>query len=228
MLQLNAFFPYFGSKVRLATNYPLPRYQTVIEPFAGSAGYALRHYYLKVNLYDLNPIIVGIWDFLIKASSADIKALPLEEDKIQGLSDEKKNFIGFWFSRSQVAPQKKISKLGLTNKYPWAYWSEDIRERIAFQVCFIKHWRVALKSYSEIPNQTATWFIDPPYQSAGKKYPFGRDLNFDSLGTYSKTRQGQVIVCENGSASWLPFTFLYANKSINKKETNELVFIKDE
>lgn len=41
---LRPFFTYFGAKWRAAPHYPPPTHPTVIEPFAGAAGYALRHH----------------------------------------------------------------------------------------------------------------------------------------------------------------------------------------
>ena len=55
----------------------------------------------------------------------------------------------------------------------------------------------------------ATWFIDPPYQNAGKHYRFGSSqLDYPALAAWCQTREGQVIVCEQGGATWLPFQVL--------------------
>lgn len=43
MNKLKPFFTYFGGKYRIAPRYPKPQYNTIIEPFAGSAGYSLRY-----------------------------------------------------------------------------------------------------------------------------------------------------------------------------------------
>ena len=52
----------------------------------------------------------------------------------------------------------------------------------------------------------ATWFVDPPYQGAGKHYRFGSEhIDFLALAGWCKSRPGQVIVCENKGAGWLPF-----------------------
>lgn len=59
-------------------------------------------------------------------------------------------------------------------------------------------------SYSEIENQTATWFIDPPYQFGGDHY-HENGIDFPVLGEWCKSRNGHVIVCENTKANWLPF-----------------------
>jgi site-specific DNA-adenine methylase len=40
---LRPFFPYYGSKWRAARAYPPPLHRQIVEPFAGSAGYALRY-----------------------------------------------------------------------------------------------------------------------------------------------------------------------------------------
>jgi hypothetical protein len=69
-------FPFYGSKWRDAKRYPPPTHGIVIEPFAGSAGYSLWHAPRKVLLIDADPIIVGVWEYLIGASEAEILALP--------------------------------------------------------------------------------------------------------------------------------------------------------
>lgn len=75
-MKLKPFFKFYGGKWRATNLYPEPRHNTLIEPFAGSAGYALNYAHLDVKLYDVDPIIVGIWDFLIHASMSDIMDLP--------------------------------------------------------------------------------------------------------------------------------------------------------
>ncbi len=50
----------------------------------------------------------------------------------------------------------------------------------------------------------ATWFVDPPYQNMGKLYKENK-IDYQELGTYCRERLGQVMVCENEGADWLPF-----------------------
>jgi hypothetical protein len=50
----------------------------------------------------------------------------------------------------------------------------------------------------------ATWFVDPPYARAGRHYRF-RVGDYQALADWCRTRHGQVIVCEQQGASWLPF-----------------------
>ena len=65
------------------------------------------------------------------------------------------------------------------------------------------------------PDITATWFIDPPYQSTsthpnarGKGYAYGCNsdaVDYDHLSRFCRTRRDHVIVCEQPEARWLPF-----------------------
>lgn len=80
---------------------------------------------------------------------------------------------------------------------------------IASQVESIRHWKIHNCSYEECPVGPATWFVDPPYQHAGKHYTHGsQGIDFEALGEWCKSRDGQVIVCENDGAAWLPFRHL--------------------
>ena len=73
---LKPFFPFYGSKWRDAKRYAGPLTELVIEPFAGSAGYSTFYEPQQVLLNDVDPIICGVWDYLIKASMQEILKLP--------------------------------------------------------------------------------------------------------------------------------------------------------
>lgn len=74
------------------------------------------------------------------------------------------------------------------------------------QVGKIRHWRIIEGSYESAPDVEATWFIDPPYEVAGNQYPCSAaDIDFAALGAWCRARRGQVMVCENDGAQWLPF-----------------------
>jgi len=72
-------FTYYGSRWRAAPRYPFPRRGTIVEPFAGAAGYSIRHANKKVILVEKNAKMACVWRYLIKATSAEILALPLIE-----------------------------------------------------------------------------------------------------------------------------------------------------
>jgi site-specific DNA-adenine methylase len=195
-------FSYYGSKSKLVSFYPPPRYDTIIEPFAGSAAYALSgdNWQKNVILYDTNPKVAAVWDYLIHATEADIAALPdvRPGQKVTdfNLTEAERWLVGFNINRGSSMPKITASRRsnGLTYK---KYISENLYK--------VKHWKIFGTSYELCPNQEATWFVDPPYQKAGKYYFGFTQMNFEFLRGWCQERRGQVIVCENQGADWLPF-----------------------
>lgn len=218
MQSLKPFFSYFGSKYRLAPKYPQPEYDTIIEPFAGSAGYSLRYPERDVILVDSDPVIVAIWRWLISATEDDVLSLPrLKPDDTLAdydLPQAAKWLMGFWVAGARPVPGLKVSRFGATNGNGYdrlAMWPE----RVASQLRYIRHWQVIEDSYANAPDREATWFVDPPYQVAGKTYRHGsKGIDFDALGEWCRGRHGQVIVCENEGADWLPFEHFARHQSI--------------
>jgi site-specific DNA-adenine methylase len=73
---LRPFFSFYGGKWRAAPYYPTPQFNRVIEPFAGAAGYSTRHHERDVVLVEADPVIAGLWRWLIAAPSSEVLALP--------------------------------------------------------------------------------------------------------------------------------------------------------
>jgi hypothetical protein len=220
----------------VANYYPAPTHSTIIEPFAGSAGYSLRYPDHQVRLYDADPIICGIWNYLIHVSPDEIRGLPVVFDHVDELNvcQEAKSLIGFWLNKGTVQPSKSPSKWmrDYQVKQPGCtYWSPAVTERIAQQVPFIRHWTISLASYETIPNMKSTWFIDPPYQVAGRAYRF-HDINYPALGEWCQSRAGQVVVCENAGAEWLQFRTFRTIKGLEGqrggKRSVEVIWTNDE
>src|SRR5688572_15084822 len=67
---------YYGAKSSLVDYYPAPKHNRLIEPFAGTAKYALKHYERDVVLVDKYEVIIKIWKWLQSCSPADILSLP--------------------------------------------------------------------------------------------------------------------------------------------------------
>ena len=160
MKRLAPFFSYYGSKWRMAPMYPAPKHDEIIEPFAGSAQYATLHHTKRVVLLDKNPIIVGVWQYLIRVSETELRALPLDFDDIRdvpGLPQEARWFVGFWLNSAVAAPRHRPSKWTKFNagKKLACSWGETCRERVASQLRYIRHWQVA----------EADWL---PFQSLGQ------------------------------------------------------------
>ena len=80
-------FGYFGAKHGMARFYPAPLYNTVIEPFAGAAGYACYWSSLpgsninRVILIDSNPNVIALWHRLQRMSIDQLMSIP---DPIKG------------------------------------------------------------------------------------------------------------------------------------------------
>jgi len=231
---LKPFWTFFGGKWRIAPRYPEPKYNTIIEPFAGAAGYSLRYSDQKIILIECDPVIAGIWRWLIKTTPRQVRALP-RLPKSGALADAKwpcaeaRYLAGFWITRGATHPNLTASAWMRDPCYVRWSWGEHAIERIAQQVERIKHWRVIEDDYSAAANREATWFIDPPYQVAGTRYRFGsRDLDFRTLAKWCRSRRGQTIVCEQEGADWLPFRDFYAakaNESVNGgKISHEVVW----
>jgi hypothetical protein len=207
----------------------------LVEPFAGAAGYACRYHWLDVHLYDIDPVIFGVWDYIIRASREDILSLPLlpVDAHIDDLPDhvcqEARWLIGFWLDAGSRYPRLTFSPWGRTHTSREKFWGEASRLSIANQVQHIKHWRVYNQCYSNILNRTSTWFVDPPYSSsAGTRYKHSQ-INFSHLAEWCDTRRGQVIVCESEGADWLPFTFLVSavackGKNRTSTRTSEVLY----
>lgn len=223
-MRLRPFFSYFGSKYRIVPRYPAPLYPTICEPFAGAASYACAYPDRRVVLVDRDPVIVGVWRYLIRTSAAEILALP---DILEGMTtddvrapEEARALIGFWLNAACTAPRKRPSRWALeAHTGSQLYWGPRVRARLAAQVEHIRHWRAIEGSYEGASGrEPATWFVDPPYQWMGKCYVHGSSaIDFAHLARWCREREGQVIVCENEGADWLPFVpFVHAKAVSNR------------
>jgi len=196
---------YYGTKKKLAKYYPLPQYDIIVEPFAGAAQYSLYgdNWKKQVILIDKYPVIPIIWAYLISATPADILALPDlnvgdNVDNFTQLSQEEKWLIGFCINSASAMPKKTAQVR--------TQWNRSKKE-IAENLYKIKHWKVMAGDYTEITSsKEATWFIDPPYQYGGIYYRYNNSkMDYQALSKWCLERKGQIIVCENTKADWLPF-----------------------
>lgn len=228
---LRPFFGYYGGKWRDALkHYPEPQFKTIVEPFAGSAGYALRYPDRNVILCEIDPILAAVWKYLSRVKPAEILAMrdlnPDESLDDLRVCQEAKWLIGFWLNRGVATPRKSPSRWMRDGLRPGCFWGPKVRLRIASQVSAIRHWEIHNCSYMDSPSpHRATWFIDPPYQLAGRHYRFGSELmNYDHLASWCKSRRGQTIVCENAGADWLPFRDLAHVKTTRARYRSKEVF----
>lgn len=227
-MRLPAFFCYYGAKWRAAPHYPRPSHDVVIEPFCGAAGFSVLNHRRQVRLFDVNETIIGVWRYLIAVRQAELLALPDVVDEIPaGLAPEARDLIGFWLNKGCERPRPRAGAWMRSGKYPGSFWGPAVRQRLAGALPFIRHWTAAVASYESLPDVEATWFIDPPYEgAAGRHYKFS-SIDYAHLGEWCRRRRGQVIVCEEDGARWLPFTPLRDVKGL-REPTREAVWLNTE
>lgn len=232
MTELRPFFCFYGGKWRASNYYPPPEHNTIIEPFAGAAGYATRHHTHDVRLVDIDPIITGVWDYLIHVGSYEIMRLPPVVEHIDDVNapQEARWLIGFWLNKGAAYPCKTPSKW--MREHPKGFWGYTIRSRIAQQIQCIRHWRIYPRSYKICANIEATYLIDPPYKSeVGRHYRYS-NVDYKHLAEWCRSRKGQVMVCEYEGATWLPFrpfmTLHSTGGTHGKGFTKEAIWIKGE
>jgi site-specific DNA-adenine methylase len=216
---IRPLFRYYGSKWVLARRYPRPAENIeIVEPFAGSACFALHYWWHPVTLYDADPKIVELWRYLISADPTRILSLPdvfdgcdLRDFDVEPIE---RWLIGWWCGAGQYARNTfsgwAARHLAAQGDRCTRAWSAALRQRIADAVPLIRHWQVERLPYADVPNRDAYWFIDPPYEGrAGSYYTHGsKSIDYAHLGSWCRERMGQVVVCEHDDAAWLPFRVL--------------------
>jgi len=210
-------FSYYGSKSKIVRYYPKPEYDSIIEPFAGSARYSLMYPDHEVTLCDLDHTIYSIWSWLINdASLSDIDRLPdlnVGDDirDIKYLSQVERWFLGFAVSMGVAKPCNIVTKRS-------EHEITRLKKRTINYLPKIKHWIIKNQSFEELDNQESTWFVDPPYINGGQYYRHSQ-IDYSLLCEWCKERKGQTIVCENDGAVWLPFTPLKPMQGMRHKKT---------
>jgi hypothetical protein len=207
---------YFGAKTNVVDYYPRPLHDKIIEPFAGTARYALKYFDRDVLLVDKFDIVVRVWKWLQLCSIGDIERLPHHVEPGQSLDDftldcqEAKWLLGFLVGFGMERPRKTASVKRMTMRPNHVNFSLN---RISKNLFKIKHWEIVQGDYLDLENERATWFVDPPYQVGGHVYvESNRNIDFTALGRWCRSRDGQVIVCENTQADWLDFSPMTTHK----------------
>lgn len=226
---LYPFWQYFGGKWRAAPKYPRPVHSKIVEPFAGAAGYSLRYHWLDITLVEKYAVIAEIWRYLISVRRSEFMRLPVVrsvDDLPSKTPIGARYLIGFLLNKASTRPGRNATA-GVIHHQDAFGWNEGFtiakREQLGNQLDSIRHWKIIEGTYRQSPARTATWFIDPPYQSAcGRSYVHS-DIDYTDLASFSVSRPGQVIVCDNTDATWLPFSpFLSlkvgcgSNRSMNR------------
>jgi hypothetical protein len=188
----------------------------IVEPFAGAAGYSTRYgAHRDVILVERDPKIAAIWRWLIDATRDDV--LSVGDIPDGGTVDDldapqaARWLAGFWCNGGASQPMKTPSKWSRqygNSSSNWAGWGSKARRRIAAQVDAIRSWQVVEGDWHEIGGFGATWFVDPPYQTAaGRRYKH-HAIDYARLGAWCMEQGPRVIACDQIGADWLPFDLL--------------------
>lgn len=218
-------FKWFGSKWQASKHYPRVEFDTIFEPFAGSASFSLRNWQKKVHIYESNPQLIELWNWLILvAEYHDIMSIPInlpEETDIRTLDIDRgaQLLMKMWQRTNNYGNCWTISPWG--NKP--GQWTESTRARVARDIEFVKDWKFSPVSYEE----EGTYFIDPPYLY---NYRYGyNDFSYTELvGNVEKIPKtnSQVICCEaicpkTGKVpNYLEFEFFKETVTSRRKEEN--------
>lgn len=211
-------FYYLGAKNRLsaipfdAGGYPDPVYGLIIEPFAGSAGYAQRwrqgH---QVVLIDKDPSVIRLWHDLRGLTAAEILALPTPE---AGTYCEKGSLLDALVKvcAHSNGPAHMTGPLKVPKRVV-GIWP-GMMKRMADRVDDVRDWDIKVGDYTDAPDVEATWFIDPPYvpsrtTKTRTKSPRGQGylhsnsgIDYDELVDWCLSRRGQIIAADHGE-TWI-------------------------
>jgi hypothetical protein len=194
-----------------------------IEPFAGGAGYSTYWEPKRVTLLEIDPVLASVWRYLIRVKPQEIMSIPTDIeslDELNGVCEEAKHLVGYWFNRGARQPINRRTSWARTSRFRSSFWGQQVRQRLAAQVERIRHWRIVEGSYQNAPDVEAHWHVDPPYQSVNY---YGSDLDYPALAQWCLSRRGFVQVCENDDACWLPFRpFSVLNNSISRTRYNRI------
>jgi site-specific DNA-adenine methylase len=219
---MKPFWRYYGGKWRIAPRYPepLPRLP-IVEPFAGAAGYSTRYgAHRDVILVERDPKIAAIWRWLIDATRDDVLSVGDVPDG--GTVDDidapqaARWLAGFWCNNGVAQPGKTPSKWSRISESNG--WGDRARRRIASQVDAIRSWEVIEGDWHQIGGFDATWFVDPPYQTAAGRHYKHHAIDHARLGAWCMEQGPRVIACDQMGADWLPFDLLAHTRTQRTKE----------
>ena len=181
----------------------------------GGGCYSLQHSDRQVWLNELNADVFTLWDYLIRTDPNEvITRVP----RVVKKGDNAIDLAGSGAAPGLLMLIKANVNMGtlgsrgnhtVVTQFAEIKWHQ-VHPRLERFLPRIRHWKITNLDYVSLPNEKATWFVDPPYSGdAGRRYALNR-VDFSSLGDWCRGRNGQTIVCENAGANWLPFGDLVA------------------
>ncbi len=219
-------FKWFGSKWMGAKHYPPPIHDSIFEPFAGSAGYSLRHHERHVQLFDADRNLSQLWRWLILyATESLIREIPINvpegtDIRRLELSNGQALLMKHWQRTNNVGDCWTVSPWG--NKP--GQWTANTRARVAEEISGIKHWIYQPPSF----RTPGTYFLDPPYlfnYRYHREHPtFDHDALVRQISEIPPPRQ--IIACEaehpetKEIPTYLPFE-IFRRQVTSRRKTTE-------
>jgi hypothetical protein len=188
-----------------------------------------------VILCEKNPDVAAAWRFLLSKDAAEwIARLPNAAtigDNVENMvPNAPAGLLTIMRAECNHGTAGTNGKHKLVTKFGQKGWPR-LKPRLLYWLPRIAHWQIIEGSYENLPNIEATWFVDPPYNNpAGRRYVH-HALDFMQLADWCERRVGQIIVCENAGADWLPFNHLIERQGIRsryqKSNASEVVYVKN-
>lgn len=234
-------FKWFGSKWQSAKHYPKPEHDTIVEPFAGGAGYSLNYVDKNVVIWEDDPNLTVLWKWLIEHAAvnpADIKDIPVNlpigtDIRTLGLSVGQCMLLKHWQRTNNTGDCWTVS--------PWGHlpgqWTENTRARLFDQITAIAHWQ--FRQAIEMIDEPCHWFIDPPYLYNYRYRSNLPDFDYSAFSSFVNTinKDSTVVVCEATRKSdgavpdYLPFNHSHRSVTSRRKKeqshhSNEVIYVR--
>lgn len=177
-------FYYYGTKWGSARRYPPPRFGTIVEPFAGAAGYSMKYLTSvdRVILVEKDPVTVELWRRVLAMTPDDLRALPR---LVTG--DYTADPLAMMTETSASTSGK--SRVKITDRMVKNYEAQRRRMAALLGPASRKVEVIGPADYTAAPDTEATWYVDPPYANPEGGIVRGdgyrrdcraRDLDFDA------------------------------------------------
>lgn len=220
-MSFRAAFSFYGSKSKVLGFYPRPSHDLIIEPFAGGASYSLAHGEGRdVWINDLDPEVFGMWRFIQNDIMAWLDRIPRHVEPGQKVSDlvpdAPSALVSLMRAEANQGTQGARGVHDQVTSMGAKCWPR-IHEKLAWAHGRCQGWTITNYPYNLMTCPEGTWFIDPPYDNlAGRRYR-QQVVDYEALRQFCLSRVGQVIVCENVGATWLPFQPLVERRGIKSR-----------
>ncbi len=227
-MSFKAAFSFYGAKSKILDFYPEPKHDLIIEPFAGGASYSLRHGAgREVWINDLDAEVYGMWCFVRDEFPAWEHAIPTSVNvgdrvsELPGLGDAPAGLLSILRAEANQGTQGARGVHDQVTSMGAKCWPR-IKAKLQWAHERVQGWSITNERYQDMlidgfVGDRATWFIDPPYDNAAGRRYRQQVVDYGALRNFCLSRKGQIIVCENVGADWLPFEPIVERRGIRSR-----------